>query len=89
MIVKQSPNDSALARAQHGDEALWGLPEQLMAQTVDYLAWLTWSKTKDAQHNRGKPTPIPRPGIDSGVTRIGKGALSMDEMDDWLGWSNN
>lgn len=57
-----------------------------MAQQADYLAWLAWTKTKDAKHNRGRPAPIPRPGVDSGVIRIGKGALPIDEMDDWLGW---
>lgn len=30
----------------------------LLATIVDYLSWLVWSKTKDAQRNQNKPSSI-------------------------------
>lgn len=35
-----------------------------------------------------QPKPLPRPGVDDGVRKFGKGALPMDQMADWLGWAS-
>ena len=57
----------------------------LAASIADSLAWLVWSKTKDAQNNRNRPKPIPRPGVDDGKGRM-KDAKSMpiDELKEFL-----
>lgn len=39
------------------------LEPNLLALVADGIAWLVWSKTKDAKHNRKKPKPIDRPGV--------------------------
>jgi hypothetical protein len=77
--------DAALSRALRGDDWPWGLQEMLLASAVDYLALLFWTKTKAAQHNRGQPKPIQRPGVAS-PERIGAEPVSIDDMNDFLGW---
>jgi hypothetical protein len=68
---------------------MWGLPEQLSAASVDALRILIWQQTKDGAKGQRQPKPIPRPGIepDTDTKRMGKGAVSMEDMDDFLGWS--
>lgn len=41
-----------LAGVEHDIDTL------LMANMVDSLSWLVWSKTKDAEHNRNKPQSV-------------------------------
>lgn len=60
---------SALARVELGEDAAWGLREQLLALNADYLRILIWMKTKDAQHGRNFPKPIKRPGVDDSKER--------------------
>lgn len=61
--------ESAFVRHELGDDAAWGLQEQLLALNADYLRILIWMKTKDAQHNRNFPKPIKRPGVSDGKER--------------------
>lgn len=61
--------ESAFVRHELGDDAAWGLQEQLLALNADYLRILIWMKTKDAQHNRNFPKPIRRPGVSDGKER--------------------
>lgn len=54
------PRESALARKLLGDDAPWGLNEQLLALTIDVL--------RQGNYQRGggkgaKPKPLPRPGV--------------------------
>lgn len=76
-----------------GEEALWGMQEQLLAGAVDALRILIWQQTKDGEKGRNQPDPIQRPGVEPKSKVIGKGAIPIDEMADWLGWelelSNN
>lgn len=48
--------------AEIDPRAAWSRSEHLLAGQVDALALLVWAKTKDAQHGRNRPKPIPRPG---------------------------
>lgn len=86
-VVQHLPDSSAVYRAVHGDEeAEWGLLEHLVAGAADSLAWLVWAKTEDAAKKRNRPKPIPRPGFeDESVKKIGKSALPVGEMVEWLG----
>ncbi|RTE50388.1 DUF5361 domain-containing protein [Actinobaculum sp. 352] len=77
MIVRQSPQDSALHRAMHGEDALWDMDAQLLAHIADHVAWLVWAKTADGQKGRNRPKPIPRPGVEpaqGGERHIGTAA---------------
>ena len=65
------------------------MPEYLLAQVADSLNWLVWAKTKDAEHNRNRPKPIPRPGLDEpDKTIYGSKPLPIEDMQAWLGWTN-
>lgn len=57
------PRESAFARKLLGDDAPWGLNEQLLALTIDVL--------RQGNYQRGggkgsKPKPLPRPGVQKG-----------------------
>lgn len=65
--------DSALSRVIDGEDAMWGLSEQLMAAVVDRLGQMLW------QNGGGKgrrPEPIQRPG-----TRAKKTDVSSRKFD--------
>lgn len=86
VILRQAHRGSALYRAEIGADHSWGLAEQLLAALVDEARTLMWSKTKDAKKGRNRPRPLPRPGVKTDE-KYGKGAITTDAMDDWLGWS--
>ncbi|MBF6213777.1 hypothetical protein IU487_22425 [Nocardia puris] len=75
--------ESALYRTVVPDW-MWGLPEMLLADTVDSLRWLVWAKTPDGQRNRRRPKPVPRPGVRP--ERIGDAPVSIADMNEFLGW---
>lgn len=86
-MIVHLPQDSALARAVQPDASPWTLEAQLLAEAVDGVRWLQWSKTKDAERNRNRPKPFPRPGVtDQEKTRkITAEPSSVDEIAEWLG----
>ncbi|MFC9966339.1 DUF5361 domain-containing protein [Nocardia ignorata] len=61
------------------------MPELLMADIADSLRWLRWAKSKDAKHGR-PPKPIPRPGVNTGVEKLGTDPVPIAEMNEFLGW---
>ncbi|MFD4459796.1 DUF5361 domain-containing protein [Nocardia sp. NPDC058480] len=85
-IIKWLPSGSALSRALDPSGQHWQLNQHLLADMVDSLRWLVWAKTEDARHGRGRPDPVPRPGVKSGRERIGT-AVSIDRMNEFLDWS--
>lgn len=90
VVVRHSPEQSALFRAVHGvEESEWSLTNHLLAGLADSAAWLVWSKTEDASKKRNRPKPIPRPGVeDDSKKKIGRSVLPASEMLDWLGWDS-
>ncbi|MGV3564224.1 MAG: hypothetical protein ACO1ON_13180 [Nocardioides sp.] len=82
VIIRQSPRTSAYARAIHGDEALWGLSDHLLAEVVDALAWANWQRA--GQRYAPKPKPIPRPGRKGKTQRVGSEPLPIAELDTWI-----
>ncbi len=65
-LIRGLPADSALARAQAGPDAAWGLTEHLLARLVDEIAWLTWlTANRDLKPGKRSrmPEPVPRPGV--------------------------
>lgn len=67
-------------------DAVWGLPEQLLAGIFDALRTLVWLNSEDGRTGRNRPEPLPRPGVEApeSETVIGAGALSLEEMQAWL-----
>lgn len=87
VIVRNLPQSSALHRSVNGvEESTWTLTDYLLADIHDTVAWLAWTKTKDAEKGRNRPKPRPRPGVvDEAKKQIGSGSLPIDEMKAWLG----
>lgn len=87
VIVRHSPESSALFRAIHGAESsAWDLKAHLLANMADTLNLLWWAKTEDATRKKNRPKPIPRPGVEDDSTKqIGSGSLPIEEMKAWLG----
>lgn len=82
-VIKNLPQGSALHRAINGTDALWGLPEHLLATIADALHMGNW------QRGGGKgrrPKPISRPGNErKKVTKIGGGTtMTMAQARAWL-----
>jgi hypothetical protein len=79
------PRESGSFRADHPDEAGWGLNELLLAAAVDALHGANWQRGGDRRASR--PKRIPRPGVrdDAGTKTFGKPAgKTADEMRDFL-----
>lgn len=87
VIIKCSPNDSAIHRAMIGEDHMWGLTEQLLAGIFDSLNIANWQRGGD-EHAK-KPERLPRPGVTKRTEGelLAKGKpVSTDEMDALLGW---
>lgn len=76
--MRQLPRTSRTARAQHGDAALWGDAEHLLAEIADRIAEGNWQY---AQANSTRPVrqpkPIPRPGAVAAKTRALPSAAAL------------
>lgn len=55
VILNQQPHTSAFSRSVNGEDAGWGMAEQLLAAAVNELRWLHWAKTKDAGKASNRP----------------------------------
>jgi hypothetical protein len=68
VLIEHLPRDAALVRALHGEDAQWGLPEHLLAATVDQLAVGNWLFASAHTPENGtapeRPAPVARPGLD-------------------------
>lgn len=75
VLIQHLPRESALVRALHGEEAEWGLTEQLLAATVDELAAGNWLFTSaHTAENADPPEPprrLPRPGVEDEDPEVG------------------
>lgn len=63
----------------------WTLEAMLLAEVADATNVGNWQRGSGKK--RDYPKPIPRPGVEPDGSTYGKGALTMDEMADWLGWN--
>jgi hypothetical protein len=74
-FLSHLPRESALARKLLGDDARWGMSEQLLALAVDVL--------RQGNYQRGggkgsRPKPIPRPGVSRGAVPLQYGRTERD-----------
>lgn len=77
-------NTSALHRALNPEDADWSLTDLLLAEVADAANVANWQRGQGKK--RDYPKPIPRPGVTPDQTVIGKGAIPLDQMDEFLGW---
>lgn len=87
VVAKQGPSTSAIRRALDKDAA-WGLPEHLLAASIDQLRLLVWLNTKDALTGTNQPEPFPRPGAKPSGNRVGRSSVDLDQMAAWLAKRN-
>jgi hypothetical protein len=59
-FVCHSPPGSSV---YHERSEGWTVTDHLLAQAIDALNDLVWSKTVDAQKNLNRPPRVPRPGM--------------------------
>lgn len=85
-IITCARPDSALARSIHPDEWQWQLNEILLAEIVDMQHLLWWAKTTAGHEGRNRPKRWPRPGIQDDAERYGNDPVSIQEMNQFLGW---
>ncbi len=86
ILCAHAPEGSALA-GEIDPAAKWTHRDYMLWSMEYSLRWLAWSKTKDAQHKRHRPEPLPTPGkrkdTNSGrFTDIQP--MSVDEMREYL-----
>lgn len=67
---------SAVAHTTWGEEFQWGLTQMLLADLVDHVSLLWWTKTEDGQKDRNRPLPIPRPGVEVSEDTEGRGSIT-------------
>ncbi len=77
-LLSQLPEGSRVARA-YSEDAAWTSERSLMAAMVNDLNWLVWSQTKDARHNRNRPSQI-GPGKQPNGRRIVGESMTPDEL---------
>ncbi|GAA2618732.1 hypothetical protein SMC26_40290 [Actinomadura fulvescens] len=81
VFLEHVPLDSATARSVHGEAAVWGMPEQLLAAVVDVLNWANYQRG-GGKGNR--PRPVKRPGDGRRTTHYGRTHLSSEQAIDLL-----
>ena len=87
VIVRQSPQDSAIHRATAGADHIWDLHGHLLAGIFDVLSVANWQRAGD--ENAKRPERLPRPGVVKqveGETLARGKAVSIEEMNARLGW---
>lgn len=85
-IISCARPDSALARAVHPTQWQWQLGEILLAEIVDMQHLLWWAKTTAGHEGRNRPKPWPRPGVRDETERYGNEPVSIEQMNEFLGW---
>lgn len=84
-IVQQSDRSTALYRAMNPEDHQWDLATLLLAEIGDALNVANWQR--GGGKKRDYPKPYPRPGVEPDSVTYGKGAIPIDEMADFLGWT--
>lgn len=85
VLVDNLPLDSATARAEIGEAAVWPVEAHLLAGVYDQLAQANWYTA--AIHTKGRaparPKPVPRPGVaeQSSGRKLGGQGYSVEEFD--------
>ena len=86
-IVRHLPQDSAVWRAMHPEEAQWasGLATaHLLADLYDLVASFAWLfSTAHSKSKPRKPKRYPVPWAKGEERHIGKGAITIAEFDEW------
>ena len=86
-IIKTLPINSALARELSPEISSWEntlKTNLLLADVIDLLQLLVYVVSKIGGGNVQKPKPIKRPGSKDNSKHIGKGAMKVNDLKEWL-----
>jgi hypothetical protein len=84
VILQNLPRTSAYGRAKCGDDAEWGLLEQLSAMVSDRLDVANWQRANAGKKTpSAKPRPIPRPGVKDDRAKVGRDPIKVKDFDAW------
>nr|WP_240981576.1 MULTISPECIES: hypothetical protein [unclassified Streptomyces] len=83
VLIRHMPQDSAVARAQSGEDSQWTVTDYLLAAAVDHLAAANWMfasvNTDEDADPPEAPVPVPRPGDDAPPDTDGAGPNAEPE----------
>ena len=79
-LVQHLPPESALARAELGDKAAWGIGEQLLARAV-HLLHVGIYQQADPKKRGPAPKPIETPWDRRDMTQITKRLMDLRERE--------
>lgn len=83
-LAANLPDDAASWRSIE-ERNRWSVSAHLLATVVDQLNLLLWSKTKDGEKGRNRPSSIPRPGGTEDLNNDGEiQTMTVDEMKEFL-----
>ncbi|SPT53802.1 Uncharacterised protein [Actinomyces bovis] len=84
VLLMRAPRTSAYAREVHGEDALWGLSEQLLAAVLDALNIANWQRSNTGrQIPSPRPEPVSRPGARSSDTSLGAKPIPIKDFNSW------
>lgn len=79
--------------AKAAEEGMWedlGMMPGLTATVIDELRYVEYLlKQARSTHRLPLPVPIERPGVETGVKRVGDGAIPIKDFDDWWNGGKN
>lgn len=83
VILHHLPRDSAYARSRHGEAALWGLTDHLLATLIDAVQDGNWQRA--GKKNAPRPKRVKRPGGGkaAGERKFGRDPIPIARFDDW------
>lgn len=85
VVLTYLPPSSAFKREVNPD-AVWEATPQLLATLIDSVAVSNYYLARAAGGRPTKPTPLPRPGIGGDHKKSGGSGVSLEVMDQLLGW---
>lgn len=86
-VIKNLGHGTAFHRYHNPEHQEWDIYAMLLADVVDTLRAANWQRANDRKSNY--PKPIPRPGVEPDTQKFGGKPVSIEEMNELLGWNMN
>jgi len=89
LVIRYSSGDSHIVKASDPKRGGWTNLTMMIADLIDGVNWLVWSKTEAAQKGGSPPPPIERPGVKGPQSRPGSKVKpsTMSRIKELSGWN--